>query len=604
MKLAKGLCLIFCFLILSCDFKTNSQSSFLIIAVDSFSYDKVLCNNDDQNHKHQGFHTLCTESVRFTHAYTPSLMSQSAMASVLTGMYPYEHQVWHNGSNYLSSFIKTVPEVAIEKGYRTSFFSGGPSIFKKSGLHQGFETFFDRLQLKLSYLYRPAQENFKLLLDWLVTRSHNTPFFSVVYLSDLQFPNVATKTDYGELRSPTLQGQIDEVNESLDYIFNALKRHNKWDNTNVILVGLNGKSPTSKVKALDLSHENTRVTLLIKPAQKARDLGLNWKIDKNVSLVDLGATLYDLLDADIPSPTSRLLDVVSLKKILTSPDTYWNADRPILIESGWPLWHEIGLSRMGIRKGNHFIKYDKEIKLYNTLIDRNELYPIGDKDPLWKKLTKEAEIIFKQLNFMPFEMQDDKLLEKIQLAKKLFFDKKPSKKTIYQVEELTKKRFWDEQISLWLANYFLKSKNWREFKKVSNTLNKPLWTYVANKNLGKVSKAPQKNCGVVFNLNSQNFVRPSPQTCDDELLLKAVEWILEKESYAKALKFENFWRDYSYHLIDNKIGEYNYLNDLQWDVNESLPTGPLLVDVFLALPKYRAYNKKLQSRIKVRDSNN
>ncbi|MCH2533522.1 MAG: sulfatase-like hydrolase/transferase [Bdellovibrionales bacterium] len=601
MKLAVSLCVFILFFIQGCDFKSSSQSSFLVIAVDSLSYDKVLCNNQDESNKHQGFHDLCTESVRFTHAYTPSLMSQSALASILTGMYPYENQVWQNGSNYLSSFIKTVPEVAIEKGYRTAFFSGGPTIFKKSGLHQGFETFFDRLDLKLDYLYRPARENFKLLLDWLVTRSNTTPFFSMVYLSDLQFPNVATKTDYGELRSPVQQGQLDEINESLDYLFNALKRHKKWDNTNIILVGLNGQSPTEKVKALDLSHENTRVTMLIKPAQKARDLGLNWKIDKNVSLVDLGATLYDLLEADIPSPTSRLLDVVSLKKILTSPDTYWNADRPILIESGWPLWNEIGLSRMGLRKGNHFIKYDKDIKVYNTLIDRNELYPIGDKDPLWDKLTTEAEIIFKQLNFMPFEMQDEKLIEKILVAKKLFLSKSPDKKTIYQIEELSKKRFWDDQLKLWLANIALKNKDWSELKQIAKQLNNPLWVYVANKNLGKVDKPPQKKCGVLFQLNTQSFQRPSPQTCDNELLLKAIEWILEKESYAKAVKFEKFWREYNYYLIDQKIGEYNYINDLQWDVKKSLPSGPLLVDLFLSLPKSRSYLKKLNLRIKARE---
>lgn len=601
-RLAKGLYLLIFIFITGCDFKASSKSSFLIIAVDSLSYDKVLCNNQDQVNKHQGFHTLCTESVRFTHAYTPSLMSQSAMASVLTGMYPYEHQVWHNGSNFLSSFIKTVPEIAVEKGYRTAFFSGGPALFKKSGLHQGFETFFDRLQLKLSYLYRPARENFKLLLDWLVTRSHNTPFFSVVYLSDLQFPSIPTKTDYGEIRSSNLQSQIDEVNESLDYIINALKRHKKWDNTHVVLLGLNGKTNTSELKPLDLSHENTRVTLLIKPAQKARDLGLNWKIDKNVSLVDLGATLYDLLEADIPAPTSRLLDVVSLKKILTSPDAYWNSDRPILIESGWPLWKEIGLSRMGIRKGNHFIKYDKDVKVYNTLIDRNELYPIGEQDPLWKKLTTEAELIFKQLNFMPFEMQDENILEKINLAKQFFSAKTPNKLSLKNLSSLSNQRFWDDQIKLWLANYYLKNKDWKSFKKLSKLLDQNLWVYVADKNLGNVSKAPNKGCGALFSLNTQNFERPSPQVCDDKILLAAIDWILEKEDYAKAVKFENFWREYNYYLIDQKIGEHNYINGLQWDVKNTLPSGPLLVDVFLSLPKYSYYLKQLNHRIGLRDN--
>src|SRR5690606_4081404 len=149
--------------------------------------------------KLRGFKDVCEDMIRFTHAYTPSTMSQASVASLLTGKYPFEHGVWNNGSSFLSAKFKTSAEVAFEKGYRTAFVTGGPPIWRKSGFEQGFEYFDDNIFVDYGKYYRPSFENLRVLQDWLSGVGRDN-FYSFVYLPDLQFPEVPTVDNDGYAR--------------------------------------------------------------------------------------------------------------------------------------------------------------------------------------------------------------------------------------------------------------------------------------------------------------------------------------------------------------------------------------------------------------------
>src|SRR6185437_16469931 len=137
--------------------------------------------------------------------------------------------VHHNGQ-FLPARFETLAEVALGKGYATSFFSGGPPIWRKSGLNQGFETFDDNVPIKMHLYHRTVQQDFKLFLDWL-ENVKNQPYFSVIYVPDLQFPNSPTVDTSGEMRELSLQSQETAVDEALDYLFRQLKQNHRWDNT-------------------------------------------------------------------------------------------------------------------------------------------------------------------------------------------------------------------------------------------------------------------------------------------------------------------------------------------------------------------------------------
>ncbi|MEQ1664827.1 MAG: sulfatase-like hydrolase/transferase, partial [Bdellovibrionales bacterium] len=84
-----------------CSWQTPRGPSILVIAIESLGADSFYCGKPDSEFA-DGLGLLCADGVRFTHAYTPSTMSQAAMASVFTGMYPKDTGVRHNGSQYLS----------------------------------------------------------------------------------------------------------------------------------------------------------------------------------------------------------------------------------------------------------------------------------------------------------------------------------------------------------------------------------------------------------------------------------------------------------------------------------------------------------------------
>src|ERR1700744_4519468 len=81
---------------LSC--QSTSKPSILVIAVDDLTVTDILCNEETAKSYRSGFEILCQESVRFTHAFTPSTLSVPALASMLTGLYPYQNKVRNNGS--------------------------------------------------------------------------------------------------------------------------------------------------------------------------------------------------------------------------------------------------------------------------------------------------------------------------------------------------------------------------------------------------------------------------------------------------------------------------------------------------------------------------
>src|SRR5690606_10047916 len=129
----------------------------------------------------------------------------------------------------------------------------------------------------------------------------DTPYFAAVYLNDLLFPEITTVNDLGEIRERSLESQVREVGETLISLINSLKNRKLCDNSYVILMGLNGHATRDRLGDMDafsMFSLSTQVGLFIKPARQKRDKGIEWSQDKNVSLADVGETLFDFLGAE------------------------------------------------------------------------------------------------------------------------------------------------------------------------------------------------------------------------------------------------------------------------------------------------------------------
>ena len=375
-----------------CGWQGRGGPSTLVIAVEGLAFESVTCESED-------FRGFCEEGVRFTHAYTTSTLSQAALASLLTGLYPIEHGVRNNGPDFLSPRFRTVGETAVNSGLRTALFSGGAPIFRKSGLSQGFETFDDNISIGIKRFYRPSADVVQAFTNWHAREAAKTSFFATLYFADLQFPETPTTSDLGEVRDRSADAQLKEVAESLNGLIRYLKVKGLWHRTHVVLVGLNGLKSThvTEVKPLNVFGDNTQVSLFLKPARRSQDLGPQWTIDKNVTLADVGASLFEFVGGRAPEPPMPQLGRGSLYKLIDQAHADWDDDRLILIESAWGQWRWVSNIRYATRRRQYLYVHDAHPKIYNTLLDRLESSPLPTRDPLWTTLKQTMISFFNEL---------------------------------------------------------------------------------------------------------------------------------------------------------------------------------------------------------------
>lgn len=583
-----------------CEWQDQKKPSILIIGVEALSQSFISCGSQQKLEQKSGFQELCETSVRFTHAYTPSALSLPTLASILTARFPYEHGVWHNGAQFLSAKYETVAEVALQKEYRTAFFSGGPPIWRKSGLHQGFEVFDDNIAISPDHYYRPALETFQTTLQWLERDSKERSSFVAITVSDLQFPQWSTTTDQGGLREKSFDGQFEEVDESLFFLFKKLKELGRWDSTHIFVFGLNGQvsqNRPNELRGYNLYSENTQVALFIKPASRPRDLGLHWKEDKNISLVDIGATLYDLMGASIPRPAERLLQVISLKPIFNSKDLKIDESRLILIESGWSNWHNLGSSRFAVKKDNLLYLFDKKKQIYNTLTDRMETIPLPLNDYSIRNIVKEIDDFINYQGWLPWEPPSSHFIDKIRLASQIWGEESHEESIYEEFRQLMNKMPGDKELYNWWASVALNRKNWNELKKIADISLNSIWTFVAQSHLTEEPAWPKNKCIRLLRQSYKKFVRPPGKICDDTLFLDLLSWMKQIEGSPLESQYrDDFSRAYNIYIIDRDINLLNYTNGLTWDVSVKNLEGPSLTELILATPYYRNFDTTVKLR--------
>src|SRR4051794_31520132 len=111
-----------------------------LITVDTLRADHVHCYGYT-NGSTPALDALAKDGVRFTHAFTPSPITNTSHASILTGLLPGSHGVTDFGIPLPSSH-PTIAEVLKERGYHTAAFIGAV-ILDSGTLAPGFGRGFD-----------------------------------------------------------------------------------------------------------------------------------------------------------------------------------------------------------------------------------------------------------------------------------------------------------------------------------------------------------------------------------------------------------------------------------------------------------------------------
>lgn len=574
---------------LSCE--TRRAPSILVVAVDSLPFNPSVCSRETSSRR-SGLRELCAESIRFTHAITTSTLSLPALASIMTASYPFQHGVRTNGRPGLAPEKRTLAEAATEKGLRTALFSGGPPLFRRSGLQQGFEIFEDVLNPNATRLFRPFSENVALFANWLAQDVAGRSFFSTIYIPDLNFTDTQTETEIGEMRSFTYESQLDELDESLAKLIDVLKKTRRWDDTLVVVVGLNGRELTPRGQTIEpvlLNSENIQVTLLIKPAIKPRDQGMTWKIDRNVNLADVGRTLFTAL-GDEPRKGSGDFPIHDLSSIFSSPEPGWPESRPLVIESAWAAWQGWGDVRAALIEDHDLMLFDTRPSHFNTLTDQFEQNP-ARLSP--NSLTARRWLALLEKNgFTAFRPLEAPHLAPLRIPTLDWL--LPSRQTSWakNLARLSRPSNADRRTVQWAAVAALETKDWAQLERLANKTGDLTWKTVALRNQNK-SASFSDPCFTLFDASEPTA--DDVRACPDELFVALFRWVradLHREGRDSAKK--NFLRLWEMQTLQMKVLKANAGMGLLWFSAIEEPALPSRTQLALSLPELRRFLARQQ----------
>jgi hypothetical protein len=609
---------------LGCSSREQTRPSYLIIAVDRLGIGFNVCPSESDDATGSGFGQICREGVRFTHAFTPSTLSAPALGSILTGHYPYQNGLRHNGGGELgtlSASAETLAESALMAGYRTLFVSGGAPLLRRTGLHQGFEVFDDNILPNSRRMHRPAREVSEIFQRWLEgrlrlddrsrSRTVSDPFFAVLHFSDLQVPWSPAQDDSGRVRESTVRAQLEEVDDTLGKLWAYLRRNHFWESTMVVVVGLQGgvfDIRHDEIPALDLHSNMTHVTLLLKDSE-ATDFtkrvgklppgqtNYQWTpksstFDINVSLADIGVTLFERLSSSVFKRFSGE-DVKSLANVLHGPGDHlekWRRqERAILSESAWAKW-QLDSSwpiRLAIRKGPYLYIHDRmnlTSTLYNTLTDAFEVSPLPKRNSKTIELKDSFSALASSLGFQEFPGIQTQHLVEVRWASS-FFSKRLGVRSDEGIQHVTDS---DQQRIELLSGDHPHLKTWLTLQKWELGIENPPANFCSQFVFGSNQSANSK----------ANFELELSRVCPFRGAKEIFRWLRLPEGVERARALDQLVRFDEQRLTGVRIAEASHALGRIWETGSTRRRDLEGLEVLLAQPEANRLRSQLTRRLR------
>lgn len=306
-----------------------------LITIDTLRSDHVGC------YGYQWIQTptidqLAKQGIRFAQAFTPSPITNTSHASILTGLLPSSHGVSDFGVP-LTADHSTLAELLEKRGYQTAAFIGSIILDSKTlapGLDRGFE-FYDNFPEKTETksrwgrLERRGMDVVQRAETWL--DGHRTgPHFVWVHLYDPHDPYEPPPPYSEKYKDHLYDGEIAFADSALGRFLNYLKEQHWYEGALIIVVGDHGEGlgeHGEDTHGIFLYDSTTHVPLIVKlpNEQEAGKV-----VEEQARTTDILPTILELLG--IPAPES--LDGTSLKSALLGTEA---PSRTVLGETDYPL---------------------------------------------------------------------------------------------------------------------------------------------------------------------------------------------------------------------------------------------------------------------------
>jgi choline-sulfatase len=348
--------------------KTPPPDIFLI-TIDTLRADHVHCYGYT-NGATPALDALAKDGVRFAQAFTPSPITNTSHASILTGLLPGSHGVT-DFAVPLSTEHPTVAELLKAQGYRTAAFIGAVILDSKNlapGFDRGFD-FYDNFpehsatKSRWGRVERRGMVVVQRAADWL-SKHPGGPHFMWVHLYDPHDP-YEPPMPYARIYKDRLyDGEIAYADSALAHFIAYLKRSGKYRSSVIVVVGDHGEGlgeHHEDTHGIFLYDSTTYVPLIVK---LPGGLNAGVVVTAQVRTLDIMPTLLELTGA--PAPQRK--DGESLGPYFAGKS---ESGRPAFGETDYPLRFGWAPLRSVRSEGFKFIEAPRP-ELYDLQLDAAE----------------------------------------------------------------------------------------------------------------------------------------------------------------------------------------------------------------------------------------
>jgi arylsulfatase A-like enzyme len=275
----------------------KARPNLVLITAEGLRPDRLGCYAGKLPAVTPNIDSLAAEGRLFEQVVTSSVSSLPAMATLLTGRTPFEHQVWDDHyRNHLPADVVTLAERLKKQGYRTGAFIASSRLDARRGLDRGFDIYQDGYSAPPDGTWRLLQRAGAALVpgakSWLEGVGE-TPFFLWVHFAEPAKPPPYSQNG---MEDPQIyKEQVDRLDVQVGDLLKILKDRNLYDASIITLTADHGMALGEHGEAragIFLYDSTVRIPLIIKTH---RDALKGKRVPELAGLVDVFPTLERLL---------------------------------------------------------------------------------------------------------------------------------------------------------------------------------------------------------------------------------------------------------------------------------------------------------------------
>ncbi len=289
------------------DLSQGADRNVLLITIDTLRGDALGCDGGPA--RTPNIDALAAGGLRFSFAHAQAVVTLPSHASILTGLYPFQHGYRENSGYRLTPGVQTLASRLKATGFSTGAFVAAFPLDARFGLTPGFDTYdgrFDDVGSGAEFLLpeRPAPVVVDRAVRWIQQRDGR--WFAWVHLYDPHAPYRPPPPFDREYAAQPYYGEVAAADQALGPLLGAARASPR--STLVVLTGDHGESLGEHGELTHglFAYESTLRVPLIIAAVGGSDgsggsRGSSELSDQPARHVDIVPTILDVLGIAVPA---------------------------------------------------------------------------------------------------------------------------------------------------------------------------------------------------------------------------------------------------------------------------------------------------------------